>query len=105
MRGGNQKSSKSGILMKNQTLDSIIPSDYTNSELQRAFFKQHIGKQFKFNTQFMERMQEHKGKKTYQEAITEWERLHQERKNGVKYPLKPQFAYNQYTRDFFADNP
>jgi hypothetical protein len=23
----------------------------------------------------------------------------------VKYPLKPQFAYNQYTRDFFADNP
>ncbi|MDR2541521.1 MAG: DUF6434 domain-containing protein [Candidatus Peribacteria bacterium] len=91
--------------MKNLILTALIPSDYTNCELHRAFFKQHIGEHFKFNTQFMQRMQENKGKKTYQEAIIERKRLHQERKNGVKYPIGKQFAYNQYTRDFFADNP
>lgn len=53
----------------------------------------------------MERMSEYKGKKTYWDAIIERERFYHERKSGVKYPIKSQFAYNQYMRDFFTDNP
>ncbi len=43
--------------------------------------------------------------KTYKEAVKEWNRIFEEKKAGKKYTISSQFEYNQYTRDFFKDNP
>jgi hypothetical protein len=46
------------------SLEKIIDCNYSNNEIHRAFFVKTIGKQFKFNVQFMNWMNENKGKKT-----------------------------------------
>jgi len=50
-------------------------------------------------------MNANKGKKTYQDAVVEYNRLIAEKKAGKKYEIGKQFKYNQYTRDFFINNP
>lgn len=85
-------------------LDSTIPEGYTNDETHRAFFKAEIGDHFKFNVPFMNWMKENYGK-TYKEAISEWNRILVEKKQGKKIEISSQFQYNQYTRDFFNANP
>ncbi len=85
------------------SLDAIVPKRYKSDERHRAFFKSVIGDHFKFNVSFMNWMKENTGK-TYREAVTEWQRIDKEKKNGVKTEISPQFEYNQYTRDFFGDN-
>jgi hypothetical protein len=50
-------------------------------------------------------MEENKGKKTYQEAIKIYNTILLDKKNGKKIVIGKQFEYNQYTRDFFAENP
>jgi Domain of unknown function (DUF6434)/SAP domain-containing new25 len=87
------------------SLDSIILEDYSNDENHRAFFIRQIGERFKFNVLFMNWMKANKGKKRYREAVDEWLRIEQEKKSGRKLEIQPQFEYNQYTRDFFKDNP
>lgn len=86
------------------SLDSKIPEGYKNDEKHRAFFKSEIGGHFKFNVPFMNWMKANSGK-TYKEAISEWNRIISEKKNGKKSEISSQFQYNQYTRDFFNANP
>jgi hypothetical protein len=50
-------------------------------------------------------MNENKGKKTYQESIEIWNKILLDKKSGKKYKIGTQFEYNQYTRDFFENNP
>jgi hypothetical protein len=87
------------------SLNKTIDEQYSNNEVHRSFFKETIGKQFKFNVQFMNWMEEHKGKKTYQDAIEMYNQIAADKKAGKKTVIGKQFEYNQYTRDFFADNP
>jgi hypothetical protein len=86
-------------------LEKIIDTNYSNNEAHRAFFKNVIGENFKYNVQFMNWMEENKGKKTYQEAIKIYDTILLDKKNGKKTVIGKQFEYNQYTRDFFAENP
>jgi hypothetical protein len=86
-------------------LEKIIDENYSNNEIHRAFFKKAIGEHFKFNVQFMNWLEENKGKKTYKEAIKIYNDILLDKKNGKKTVIGKQFEYNQYTRDFFEDNP
>jgi hypothetical protein len=87
------------------SLDKIIDIHYSNNETHRIFFKENIGEHFKFNVQFMNWMDENKGKKNYQDAIEMYNKILLDKKYGKKTIIGKQFEYNQYTRDFFADNP
>jgi hypothetical protein len=85
-------------------LDSIIPSDYRNDEEHREFFLKVIGSKFKFNVTFMDWMKANSGK-TYQDAVDQWKKIAQAKRNGEETEIAPQFEYNQYTRSFFQENP
>ena len=52
----------------------------------------------------MKWMDKNKGKKTYKEAIEMYIKILLEKK-GEKTKIDKQFKYNQYTRDFFENNP
>lgn len=85
------------------SLNTIITSDYKNSEANRAFFKSVIGEKFHFTVNFMNFFKNNVGK-TYGDAISEWHREHELKKQGkFKTTIGKQFEYNQYFRDFFAD--
>jgi hypothetical protein len=83
----------------------MIDENYSNNEVHRAFFVMTIGTHFKFNVPFMQWMHENKGKKTYKEAIEKYNKTLAEKKAGEKTEIGQQCKYNQYTRDFFEDNP
>lgn len=86
-------------------LEKIIDESYTNNETHRSFFKENIGKHFKFNVIFMNWIEENKGKKTYRNAIEIYDKILSDKKHGKKTEIGKQFEYNRYTRDFFKDNP
>jgi hypothetical protein len=87
------------------TADTIITDNYKNTENVRVFFRQEIGKHFKFNTLFMHWMKANQGK-TLGEAITEWQRIAELKKSETyKTEIAPQFEYNLYTRAFHTHNP
>ena len=50
-------------------------------------------------------MEENKGKKTYKDAIAQYNKILLDKKSGKKANIGKQFEYNQYTRDFFEENP
>ncbi|GHV47494.1 hypothetical protein AGMMS49546_37170 [Spirochaetia bacterium] len=85
--------------------DKIIDINYSNNEIHRIFFKEIIGEKFKYNVQFMNWMDKNKGKKTYKEAIEMYKKILLDKKSGEKTKIGKQFEYNQYTRDFFENNP
>jgi hypothetical protein len=87
------------------SLDAIIDENYRNNETHRAFFKDVIGEHFKFNVPFINWLNENKGHKTYREAIEIYTQIAADKKAGKKFIIGQQFEYNQYTRDFFQDNP
>lgn len=86
------------------SLNSKIPLNSKTDQKHRLFFKSVIGNFFKFNVTFMDWMKKNSGK-TYEEAVKEWHKIDKEKKQGIKRDISPQFEYNQYTRDFFNDNP
>jgi hypothetical protein len=87
------------------TLEKIIDENYSNNEIHRAFFKKIIGEKFKYNVPFCKWMNENKGMKTYQNAIEVYNKILLDKKAGKKFEIGKQFKYNQYTRDFFTNNP
>jgi hypothetical protein len=85
--------------------NTIITNSYKNTQNVRRFFKQHCGEGFKFNIAFMEWMKANIGK-TLQDAVDEHNHREQLIKtSGNKTKIKPHNQYNQYCRDFLADNP
>ena len=85
------------------SLEKIIDNKYSNNEIHRAFFLKKIGN--KFNVKFMNWMNENKGKKSYKDAIEIYNKILMDKKSGKKTEIGKQFEYNQYTRDFFKNNP
>jgi hypothetical protein len=87
------------------TLKTIITDSYTNGPNTRKFFKDHCGDKFHFSIPFMDFMKKNCGK-TLQDAVNEWRRLNEITKaKGFKSRIPEGNQYNQYIRDFFADNP
>ena len=87
------------------SIDKKIDENYSNNETHRVFFIKTIGKHFKFNVTFMNWMARNKDKKTYKDAIVEYNKISLDKKNGKKIKIGEQFEYNQYTRNFFKNNP
>jgi hypothetical protein len=86
------------------SLDTIITDNYRNSENVRAFLTNEIGSHFRFNTEFM-KWTKHNVGKTLQEAIIEWKRIYELKKDKHhKTNISAQFEYNTYIRDFLDDN-
>jgi hypothetical protein len=86
-------------------LDTVITDSYTNGPNTRKFFKQHCGNEFHFSIPFMDFMKKNCGK-TLQDAVNEWQRLNEQRKDkNFKSEIPAGNQYNKYIRDFFADNP
>lgn len=85
--------------------ETIITDSYKNSQNVRRFFRQNCGEQFKFNIAFMAWMKSNIGK-TLHHAVQEYN-IQQDliKRTGVTTKIQPHNQYNQYSRDFLADNP
>ena len=82
---------------KGISFDDIIQQDVVCSQELRAFFVEHLGKGFHFKAEFQDWLHNNAGK-TYKEAVAAYHSIEPPKE------IKPQFEYNQYIRDFFADN-
>jgi hypothetical protein len=90
---------------KQLTLATVITANYTNGPNSRRFFKQHCGESFHFSIPFMSFIRANQGKKL-SAAVAEWKRLaEQKTQPGFKTIIPAGNQFNQYIRDFFADNP
>lgn len=85
------------------TEETLIERDAVCSEKHRAFFVAKIGKRFSFNAPFQKWLKANAGK-TYGDALRAYEQIIAERKKE-KPAIDGQFEYNQYIRNFFAENP
>ena len=87
------------------TPETVITDSYTNGPNTRKFFQEQIGPKFKFNIDFMAWMKANCGK-TLKEAAEQWQLLEDRKKDkNFKSTIPSSNQYNQYMRDFFADNP
>ena len=87
------------------TEKTVITDSYKNTQNVRRFFRRHADPGFKFNIAFMKWMKGNSGK-TLGDAIAEYQRQRAEAKRpGFKSKIAPHNQFNQYTRDFLADNP
>ena len=85
--------------------DTVISDSYKNTQNVRRFFTEHCGTGFKFNRLFLAWMKDNTGK-TLAEAVTECTRLaHEAAQDGHQSEIAHHNQFNQYTRDFLADNP
>lgn len=78
-----------------------IEPNFKCTEKHRAFFKEKIGPRFSFHVGFQKWLKANTGK-TYGDAITAYYETLAEKKRGTI--IDPQFEYNTYIRDFYADN-
>lgn len=87
------------------TPETVITDNYRNSQNVRRFFKAHVGEHFKFNIAGMAWMKANVGK-TLADAVEAIRALEKEAaKPGFKSKIADHNQFNQYTRDFLADNP
>ncbi|MEG0471408.1 MAG: DUF6434 domain-containing protein [Solibacillus sp.] len=84
------------------TLDTVITENHRCSQDVRAFFKSVIPK-FHFSTYIQNYFKNNIGK-SYRDVVTAWI-VEEERKKDPSYKkeIGPQFEYNQFIRDYFAD--
>lgn len=94
--------SKSEIQQVNLSLDTVISKNHRCSRNVRAFFKTVIPN-FHFSI-YIQNYLKNKIGKTYRDLVDAWY-IEEERKKDPSYKKKiaPQFEYNQFIRDFFAD--
>lgn len=85
------------------SLDTVITEDHRCSQEVRAFFKTVINPKFHFSTYIQTYFKENTGK-TYHDVVHAWYEEEERRKDpSYKKKIAPQFEYNQFIRDFFAD--
>lgn len=81
--------------------------NYKNDSPTRVFFLQEIGPHFHFNAflrQFAKAPNHNLGL-TYGDLVDGWLDAEAKQGNIDKKPIDPQFAYNQFQRDYFAAEP
>lgn len=87
------------------TPDTVITDSYKNSQNVRRFFKSQVDDSFKFNNQFMTWMRDNTGL-TLKDAVAAYQAQKEEAaKPGYQSDIAHHNQFNQYTRDFLADNP
>lgn len=84
------------------SLDTVITEYHRCSQNVRAFFKSVIPK-FHFSTYIQNYFKSNVGN-TYRDVVNAWYEEEQRKKDpSYKKIIAPQFEYNQFIRDFFAD--
>ncbi|KGR75833.1 DUF6434 domain-containing protein [Ureibacillus sinduriensis] len=84
------------------SLDTVISENHRCSQDVRAFFKTMIPK-FHFSTYIQNYFKNNVGK-TYRDVVDAWyEEAERLKDPSYKKNIAPQFEYNQFIRDFFAD--
>ena len=100
MRKRNTSTKK--VKLEELSLDTVITENHRCSQVVRAFFKSVIPK-FHFSTYIQNYFKENVGK-TYQDVVDAWYEEEERKKDpSYKRQIGPQFEYNQFTRDYFAD--
>lgn len=100
MRKRNTSTKK--VKLEELSLDTVITENHRCSQAVRAFFKSVIPK-FHFSTYIQNYFKENVGK-TYQDVVDAWYEEEERKKDpSYKRQIGPQFEYNQFTRDYFAD--
>ena len=85
------------------TPDTVITENHRCSQDVRAFFKTAINPNFHFSTYIQNYFKTHVGK-TYRDAVAAWHEEEERKKDpSYKKQIAPQFEYNQFIRDYFAD--
>ncbi len=83
-------------------LDTVVTENHRCSQDARAFFKTVIPK-FNFSTYIQNYFKNNVGK-TYRDVVDAWYEEEERQKDpSYKKNIAPQFEYNQFIRDFFAD--
>lgn len=90
------------VKLEELSLDTVITENHRCSQVVREFFKSVIPK-FHFSTYIQNYFKENIGK-TYRDVVDAWYE-EEERKKDPEYKrqIGPQFEYNQFIRDYFAD--
>ncbi|MFJ8067275.1 DUF6434 domain-containing protein [Psychrobacillus sp. NPDC096426] len=84
-------------------LDTVITENHRCSQDVRAFFKSAIPN-FHFSTYIQNYFKNNIGK-TYRHVVDAWYEEEKRKKDPTyKKKIAPQFEYNQFIRDFFADS-
>ncbi|ATP40204.1 cytoplasmic protein [Solibacillus sp. R5-41] len=84
------------------SLDTFITENHRCSQDVRVFFKAVIPK-FHFSTYIQNYFKNNVGK-TYRDVVNAWYEEEERQKDpSYKKKIGPQFEYNQFIRDFFAD--
>lgn len=84
------------------SMSTRAPAGFRCTQEARAFFESSLGAAFRFTVTLQQFIKDHLGI-TFGEIAEEWKRQEAERKAGIRPEIAPQFEYNQFTRDFFAD--
>jgi Domain of unknown function (DUF6434)/SAP domain-containing new25 len=108
----NEKKSKNTVIVSKMewhkadlTLETVITDSYKNGQNVRRFFTEQCGQNFSFNIEFMAWIKANVGK-TLKDAVEEWLRIAAKSKDKrFKTDIPKGNQFNQYMRDFFADNP
>lgn len=84
------------------SLETVITENHRCSQNVRVFFKTVIPK-FHFSTFIQNYFRDNIGK-TYRDVVDAWyEEIERKKDPTYKKNIGPQFEYNQFIRDFFAD--
>lgn len=84
---------------------TVITDSYKNTQNVRRYFKSRLGEGFKFNIEFMAWMKANMGR-TLADACDEYRAMKvREAAPGFQSEIAHHNQFNQYTRDFLADNP
>lgn len=85
--------------------ETVITDSYKNSQNVRRFFRAQVGEHFKFDRAFMAWMKSNVGK-TLADAVDQFHAQAAEKAQpGFQTEIADHNQFNQYTRDFMADNP
>lgn len=84
------------------TMHTRIPAGFRCTQALRAFFEMHVDPTFRFTVTLQRYIKEHPGI-SFEQLAAYWREESAARKAGVLQPIAPQFEYNQFTRDFYAD--
>jgi len=84
---------------------TLLTDSYKNSQNVRRYFKSRLGDDFKFNIEFMAWLRANSGK-TLGDACQEYREMKaRAAAPGFESKIAHHNQFNQYTRDFLADNP
>lgn len=86
------------------TLQTMVNSGFKRNSQTTAFFKS-VDSRFHYSVKLNQYIRDNVGKITYGDIINEWKKEYDEKKKGIKTtPPLPQCEYNQFVKDYLADN-